>query len=118
MADAKTTAAKTAFKRPEQPTPSAVSPEAERFVHGTSPASAESPRESNVEEKTTDQVAKAPVTEDKKPKAPKLKRLTIDIPDDLHRRLKSHCAAQGTTIAVLVRGYLERKFPDPKSQQE
>ena len=43
-----------------------------------------------------------------------MKRLTIDIPAGLHKRVKSQCANQGTTIADVVRAYLERKFPDSK----
>jgi hypothetical protein len=45
-----------------------------------------------------------------------MKRLTIDIPEGLHKRVKSQCGAQGTTIADVVRAFLEKKFPEPKNQ--
>lgn len=37
-----------------------------------------------------------------------MKRLTIDIPADLHRRLKLLAAGQGVNMADLVRGWIER----------
>jgi hypothetical protein len=36
-----------------------------------------------------------------------MKRLTIDIPQDLHRRLKLLAAGQGVNMADLVRGWIE-----------
>jgi hypothetical protein len=36
-----------------------------------------------------------------------MKRLTIDIPQDLHRRLKLMAASQGVNMADLVRGWIE-----------
>jgi predicted HicB family RNase H-like nuclease len=36
-----------------------------------------------------------------------IKRLTIDIPKDLHRRLKLLAAGQGVNMADLVRGWIE-----------
>jgi 16S rRNA U516 pseudouridylate synthase RsuA-like enzyme len=36
-----------------------------------------------------------------------LKRLTIDIPQGLHRRLKLMAASQGVNMADLVRGWIE-----------
>lgn len=41
-----------------------------------------------------------------------MKRLTIDLPRSLHTRTKSQCAAEGITIADLVRKFLEAKFPE------
>lgn len=38
------------------------------------------------------------------------KRLTIDIPVDLHRRLKSHCASRGILMADKIRDLLEGEF--------
>lgn len=38
------------------------------------------------------------------------KRLTIDIPADLHRRIKSQCALRGTKIADEVRELLLQKY--------
>jgi hypothetical protein len=36
-----------------------------------------------------------------------IKRLTIDIPKDLHRRLKLLAASQGVNMADLVRGWIQ-----------
>lgn len=43
---------------------------------------------------------------------PSMKRLTIDIPEDLHRRIKMQCAARGTKIADEVRELLEAHYKD------
>jgi ParG len=40
-----------------------------------------------------------------------IKRLTIDIPEELHRRVKSGCALRGEKIADVVRELLEQRFP-------
>jgi alkylated DNA nucleotide flippase Atl1 len=40
-----------------------------------------------------------------------MKRLTIDVPESLHRRIKSQCALSGKKIADEVRQLLEKKFP-------
>lgn len=40
----------------------------------------------------------------------KTKRLTIDIPDSLHRAIKSQCAMRGTKIADEVREMLIEKY--------
>lgn len=103
--------AKSRFKRPEQPTTPAIGPEAERFIHGTGPTP-EGPRaESAASAEPAHQAGKAAVKQEP------MKRLTIDIPESLHKRVKSQCGAQGTTIADVVRHYLEKKFPEPKGQQ-
>jgi hypothetical protein len=39
------------------------------------------------------------------------KRLTIDIPEDLHRRLKTQCASEGLRMADVLREMLEARFP-------
>lgn len=39
-----------------------------------------------------------------------MKRLTIDIPESLHRTVKMACAARGTKIADEVRTLLIREF--------
>lgn len=39
-----------------------------------------------------------------------IKRLTIDLPASLHRKVKMQCAAEGTTIAEEVRGFLMEKY--------
>ena len=40
-----------------------------------------------------------------------MKRLTLDVPEELHRRVKSGCAARGEKIADVVRRYLDAEFP-------
>ncbi len=42
----------------------------------------------------------------------RMKRLTIDVPEDLHRRIKTSCAANGTKMADQIREILEREFPE------
>lgn len=42
------------------------------------------------------------------------KRLTIDVPVSLHRRIKTTCAVENLIIADVVRGLLERRFAEPK----
>jgi hypothetical protein len=39
-----------------------------------------------------------------------MKRLTIDIPESLHRNIKSQCAMRGTKIADEVRELLIQKY--------
>ena len=40
----------------------------------------------------------------------KMKRLTIDVSEDLHRRIKMGCASRGVNMADEIRGLLEREF--------
>ena len=56
--------------------------------------------------------AEAPVASTKppRPNVP-MKRLTLDIPEELHRRVKSGCANRGEKIADVVRRYLDAEFP-------
>ncbi|MDE0878986.1 MAG: plasmid partition protein ParG [Sphingomonas bacterium] len=53
--------------------------------------------------------SRTPVAPEPEPNAPS-KRLTIDIPADLHRRIKSQCALRGTKIADEVRELLLQKY--------
>jgi len=39
-----------------------------------------------------------------------LKRLTLDIPENLHRKIKLQSAMSGKTMATLLRDILEKKF--------
>ncbi len=39
-----------------------------------------------------------------------VKRLTIDIPETLHRQIKVQCAMRGTTIADEIRDLLVQKY--------
>jgi hypothetical protein len=41
-----------------------------------------------------------------------LKRLTIDIPEPLHRRIKVACARRGAKMADEIRSLLEERFPE------
>lgn len=47
----------------------------------------------------------------------KMKRLTIDLPESLHTRVKSQCVLRGTTMLQIVRDFLEREFP-PESKTD
>lgn len=40
----------------------------------------------------------------------KMKRLTIDVPESLHRTIKTQCAIRGTKIADEVRALLLKNF--------
>jgi hypothetical protein len=44
------------------------------------------------------------------PRGRSVKRLSIDIPADLHRRIKVSCAGRGTKIADEIRALLEQNF--------
>ncbi len=41
----------------------------------------------------------------------KTKRLTIDLPESLHRRVKAGCANRGEKMADVIRVLLEKEFP-------
>jgi hypothetical protein len=43
--------------------------------------------------------------------AVKMKRFTIDVPQDLHARVKITCAQRGLNMADELRRILEREFP-------
>lgn len=38
------------------------------------------------------------------------KRLTLDIPEDLHRRIKAHCAMSGVKMVEEITALLSRHF--------
>jgi hypothetical protein len=40
-----------------------------------------------------------------------MKRFTIDVPVELHRRVKAECARHGVKMADVLRELLEREFP-------
>jgi hypothetical protein len=109
MADGK----KSVFKRPEQPSTPVLGPGAEQFVHGTTQSltADEAGAEPKLEPGANDQA------EDTLTGQEPMKRLTIDIPLSLHKRVKSQCANRGTTIAEVVRKYLEKTFPDPERKK-
>lgn len=41
-----------------------------------------------------------------------MKRLTFDIPEPLHRRIKTQCASQGIRMTDELRILLEKRFPE------
>jgi len=45
------------------------------------------------------------------PPQEKQKRMTFDVPEGLHRRVKAGCAARGVTIREVILALLEREFP-------
>jgi hypothetical protein len=45
-----------------------------------------------------------------------MKRLTIDVPVSLHRRIKTACARRGLKTSTVLRDLLEREFPDTSGQ--
>lgn len=47
-------------------------------------------------------------------KAEEMKRLTFDISESLHRRIKSQCAAKGVKMTEELRALLEERFPAEK----
>ena len=53
--------------------------------------------------------SQAEPVEPKEPTEP-MKRLTIDIPESLHREIKSQCAMRGSKIADEVRELLLQKY--------
>jgi hypothetical protein len=59
------------------------------------------------EEWVTDSAKSGPEAEEGAPIA--LKRLTIDVPADLHRRLKVKAAVEGVRMADLLRSWIEEK---------
>jgi hypothetical protein len=42
------------------------------------------------------------------------KRLTIDVPVSLHKRIKSQCVAEDAVMADVIRELLEKRFPPGK----
>ena len=49
-------------------------------------------------------------SETPKPSVP-TKRFTLDVPVDLHTRIKTDCARRGEKMADVLRDVLEREFP-------
>lgn len=47
-----------------------------------------------------------------------MKRLTIDVPLSLHKRIKSQCAMQNLVMADEIRDLLERRFPNTSEPDE
>jgi len=62
--------------------------------------------------KSADKWAGSPSSPKREQPAGPMKRLTIDIPQNLHRRVKRGCGDEGITIADVIREFLEKRFPD------
>jgi hypothetical protein len=45
-----------------------------------------------------------------------MKRSTIDVPAELHRRIKAACARRGLNTSSVLRDLLEREFPPTSGQ--
>lgn len=44
------------------------------------------------------------------PVRPPMKRLTVDLPADVHARLKAHCAMRGVKMVDEIRAFVEEKL--------
>ena len=53
--------------------------------------------------------------EEREPEKP-MKRFTIDVPVELHRRVRAACARRGLKTSSVLRDLLEREFPDTSGQ--
>jgi hypothetical protein len=58
-----------------------------------------------------DQEAGAPTPAEPAAPAEAMKRLTIDVSERLHKRMKVQCGLRGEKMADVVRTLLEREFP-------
>jgi len=47
-----------------------------------------------------------------------MKRLTIDVPVGLHKRIKSRCALDNLVMADVIRELLEQRFPPEANQSQ
>ena len=45
-----------------------------------------------------------------------MKRFTIEVPVELHRRIKAACARRGLKTSSVLRDLLEREFPETSGQ--
>ncbi|MDX2119008.1 MAG: hypothetical protein SFY96_12575 [Planctomycetota bacterium] len=52
-----------------------------------------------------------------KPQAEPTKRLTIDVPLSLHRRMKTRCVLDDVIMADVIRDLLMQRFPEEPSDQ-
>lgn len=119
------------FVRPDKPLPVVSVADIENFVHRNDPVNAAiisapvqpSSTAKKSEKQEEDPVAKSDKEEQSgvthgrdKDENVRLKRLTIDIPFDLHKRVKAGAVSRETSIAVIIRDILERKFPPSKDK--
>ena len=52
----------------------------------------------------------ATITQLPRPAEP-MKRFTIDVTEELHKRIKAQCAMRGVKMADVIRELLEKEFP-------
>ena len=70
------------------------------------------PRMADVDNSVDRWVGEVGVAPEQAPQKPvRMKRFTIDVPADLHRRIKAQCATEGTKMADMLREMLETRFP-------
>ena len=55
---------------------------------------------------------RAAVRDDRPHPMEAMKRFTVDVPVELHRRIKSQCAMRGMKMADMLRELLDREFPE------
>lgn len=63
--------------------------------------------------RTENKLSRKPVVRERSPQfegPPAMKRLTIDVPSELHANVKAGCARQGIKMADAIRKLLEEKF--------
>lgn len=70
------------------------------------PEKSESAVSNSVSEAPQEEPKRAPGTP-----APEMKRMTLDVPKELHRRIKQVCAARDSRMVEEIRRILEREFP-------
>jgi hypothetical protein len=87
------------FNSPRRPAPEDL----DAFVHGGKPGE---PTPPPAEAAALDAAGSLAVV----PKVP-MKRLTFDIPADLHRRMKLACVEQDRDMAEVLRELIEKRFP-------
>ena len=68
------------------------------------------PDRSHQPKATSESAAEAWVAERRANGQEKMKRLTIDIPLNLHRQIKVQCALDGVKMADVIRDLLEERF--------
>jgi hypothetical protein len=89
------------FNSPRRPAPEDL----DAFVHGGKVAEITSPAAKFLA--APQARSEPPATA---PKVP-MKRLTFDIPADLHRRMKLACVEQDRDMAEVLRELIEQRFP-------
>jgi hypothetical protein len=61
--------------------------------------------------RTNDREMKTEIVSAPPSPAEAMKRFTIDVPVELHRRIKTQCAMRGSKMADVLREIFEREFP-------